>query len=104
MAQVTVDAGICGCTTTIEAVSSDTGKVRISFDSDCPHVIKAKEELVSLDARAELFKKLHETVVYTVLSKYLPHTTCPLYSGFLKAVEVAAGMASPKNASIEISR
>ena len=99
---VTVDAGICGFTTTIQAVSADKQTVRISFESGCPHVIKAKEELTAVDALQELFKKPHETTVYQTLSKHLPHVTCPLYSGFLKAIEVAAGMALPKNASISI--
>ncbi len=102
MAQVTVDAGICGFATTIQAASADMQVVQISYESDCPHVNKAKEELTSVDAFQELFKKPHETTVYQILSKYLPHVTCPLYSGFFKAIEVAAGMALPKDASISI--
>ena len=38
----------------------------------------------------EIFRKPHETRVYQVLSPHLPHVSCPLYSGFLKAIEVAA--------------
>jgi len=68
MAQVTVDAGICGFTTRIQTVSADMQTVQFSYESDCPHV------------------------------------TCPLYYGFLKAVEVAAGMALPKNAGISIEK
>jgi len=102
MAQVTVDAGICGFTSTIQAASVDMQTVQISYESDCPHVNKAKEELTAVDAFQELFKKPHETTVYQILSKYLPHVTCPLYSGFLKAIEVAAGMALPKDVSISI--
>ena len=104
MAQVTVHAGICGFTTKIKTVSADMQTVHIAFESECPHVIKAKEELPSVDAYQELFKKPHETVIYQVLSKHLPHVTCPLYSGFLKAVEVTAGMALPKDAAISIEK
>jgi hypothetical protein len=104
MAQITVDAGICGFTTQIRTASADMQTVEVSYDSDCPHVNKAKSELTSVDAFQELFRKPHETTIYQVLSGHLPHVTCPLYSGFLKAVEVAAGMALPKNASISIEK
>ena len=56
---VTVDAGICGFTTTIQAVSADKQTVQISFESGCPHVIKAKEELTAVDAFQELFDPDH---------------------------------------------
>jgi hypothetical protein len=104
MSQVTVDAGICGFTTRIQTESADMQTVQISYESDCPHVKKAKAELTSVDAFQELFRKPHETQVYQILSKHLPHVTCPLYSGFLKAIEFGAGMALPKNASITIEK
>ena len=78
--------------------------VQISYESDCPHVNKAKTKLTSVDAFQELFKKPHETKVYQILLKHLPHVTCPLYSGFFKAIEVAAGMALPKNVAISIEK
>ena len=102
MATVVVDSGICGFSTTIRAVSIDQQKVTVSFESQCPHVLKARETLTEVDAFQELFKKPAETGVYAALSPHLPHVTCPLYSGFLKAIEVAAGMALPKNVSMII--
>ncbi|UCF98485.1 MAG: hypothetical protein JSV89_02875 [Spirochaetaceae bacterium] len=68
MAPATVDAGICGFATRIQAASPDMQTVQITYESDCPHV------------------------------------TCPLYCGFLKAIEVAAGMALPKDATISIDK
>ena len=102
MATVTVDAGICGFSTTINTSSADAQTVQISYETTCPHAAKASAELGEIDAFQELFKKPHETTVYAVLSKHLPHVTCPLYSGFLKAIEVAAGLALPKNVSMTI--
>lgn len=104
MAKVTVDAGICGFTTEIHTESEDGQNVSIEFESQCPHVIKARDELTSVDAYAELFQKPDKTTVYAALSKHLPHVTCPLYSGFLKAIEVAGGLALPKDATIKIER
>ena len=104
MAQVTVDAGICGFSTSIRAVATDKRTVELSYESDCPHVKKASSELTSVEAYQELFQKPHETTVYQVLSAHLPHVTCPLYSGFLKAIEVAAGMALAKNVAISVEK
>ena len=100
MAELTVDAGICGFTTVIRTVSDDMQTVAIEYETGCPHAARAHDELQSIDAYAELFKKPHETSVYFALSKYLPHVTCPLYSGFLKAIEAAAGLALPKDVSM----
>ena len=52
----------------------------------------------------EIFRKPHETRGYQALSPHLPHVSCPLYSGFLKAIEVAAGLALPKDAHILIEK
>jgi hypothetical protein len=102
MAKVTVEAGICGLITEILAESQDMNSVSIRFESTCPHVVKARENLASVEAYTEIFRKPHETRVYQALSPHLPHVACPLYSGFLKAIEVAAGLALPKDAHIRI--
>lgn len=102
MARVTVDAGICGFLTTITTLSEDQQQVRISYETDCPHAAKAREELTEVDAFQELFRKPHDTTVYRLLSAHLPHASCPLYSGFLKAIEAAAGLALPKDAILTI--
>ncbi len=104
MAKVTVDSGICGYLTTINTASEDGQNVTISFESECPHASKAKDELVSADAYEEISKKPADTKVYEALARHLPHVACPLYSGFLKAIEVAAGLALPKNVSMTIER
>jgi len=100
MTELTIHAGVCGFVTRITATSEDQQNVAISFESDCPHVVKAREALARIDAYAELFRKPHETKVYAALSEVLPHVTCPLYSGFLKAIEAAAGLALPRDVSM----
>lgn len=104
MAKVVVESGICGFSTTIIAVSEDMQNVDLEFECTCPHLTEAKNELKTVDAYSEIFKKPHETEVYRILSKYLPHVACPVYSGFFKAIEVAAGLALPKDAIIRVER
>jgi len=102
MARVVVEAGICGFTTTITTTTEDKQHVTISYETDCPNAARAKADLTGVDAFQELFKKPHDTRVYRALSPHLPHAACPLCSGFLKAVEVAAGLALPKEAHIAV--
>jgi len=104
MAKVTVDAGICGFSTDITAEAAEPDSVSIRFESSCPHVVKGRSELTSVEPYNEIFRKLHETRVYQVLSPHLPHVACPLYSGFLKAIEAAAGLALPKDAHILVQK
>jgi len=104
MARVKVDAGICGFTTEITTESTDGNAVTIGFQSTCPHVVKAREQIASVEAYTEIFRKPHETRVYQALSPHLPHVACPLYSGFLKAIEAAAGLALPKDAHILVEK
>lgn len=101
MPELIVDSGVCGFVTTIRTSSEDQQTVSIQFETTCPHLAKAHGELTQVDAFAELFRKPHETAVYGVLSKHLPHVTCPLYSGFLKAIEAAAGLALPRDVSMK---
>jgi hypothetical protein len=104
MAELTVHAGICGFTTVIRTSSADMQNVSIDFETTCPHAEKARDELRSVDAFAELFRKPHETSVYAALSKNLPHVACPLYSGFFKAIEAAAGLALPKDVTMTFTQ
>ncbi len=103
MPELTVHSGVCGFVTKIRTSSADGQTVTIEYETTCPHAPKARADLTSVDAYVELFRKPHETRVYAALSPHLPHVTCPLYSGFLKAIEAAAGLALPRDVSMEFS-
>lgn len=104
MTELTIHAGVCGFVTKVRTTSDDQQTVRIDYETTCPHAEKARAELASVDAYAELFRKPHETTVYAALSKTLPHVTCPLYSGFLKAIEAAAGLALPRDVTMTFTQ
>ncbi len=98
--ELSVHSGICGFSTVIRASSEDGQTVRVTYTTTCPHAEKAHAQLQTIDAYTELFRKPHETQVYAALSPHLPHTACPLYSGFLKAIEAAAGLALRKDVTM----
>ncbi len=110
MARSEIYAGICGFKTTVYAASKDRQHVRLRVESQCPDVKRIRKRLdaLSLDAYAEVgpcdkpdrTKKSH----VMDLCGELPHLACPVPSGIFKAIEVAAGLALPRDAAIRVFR
>jgi len=53
--------------------------------------------LVEINALDEIAQKAPSTKTYTVAAKYCPHCSCVVPAGIIKTVEVAAGLALPKD-------
>lgn len=105
MAKTKVHAGICQFSTVITAELEDDGQtVDLNLTTTCPNISKAVDELQKVDSFKELFSKLHETDTYKILSPHIPHVACPIYSGVLKAIEVASDMALPADSTIEVEK
>ena len=106
MIKVKIYAGICGFTTFVNA--EDNGNYNASFklESECPNWEKVNDLLggKDLNMMTELFKDKKTGVlnseVLDISLKTIPHVSCPVISGILKALEVSVGLALPKNASI----
>jgi len=94
-----VDAGACGFTVTITAKKGKDKKIQVSLDTECEMVKKMEEDISILDIRAA-FAKQSDNSVYQSAAKHIRHPACPVISGILKAVEVEAGLAVPKDATI----
>ncbi len=107
MTKVDVFAGICGFTTHIEAQDRGSYTASLVLDSECPNWSKVGEILgdQEIEVMKELFKDkatgtLNSKVLDTAL-KNIPHVSCPVISGVLKALEVSVGLALAKDASIK---
>lgn len=107
LTKVEVCAGICGFKTDIDAMQRDNYKASFTLDSECPNWNRVNEILGNqeLDIMKELFKDkatgmLNSKVLETVF-EIIPHVSCPVISGVLKALEVSVGLALPKDASIK---
>jgi hypothetical protein len=72
--------------------------------TDCPNLQKVAEELGEIDPYDEIFKRAISTRTFEIISKHSPHPCCVVPSGILKAIEVEAGLALPKDVKIEIER
>ena len=104
MAKCEINPGICGLLTTVEASKSEGGEVALKITSDCPNIQKIAEELVVIVPFDEIFKRATATKTYELFSKHSPHPSCPVPAGILKAIEVEAGLALPKDATLKIAK
>jgi hypothetical protein len=104
MITVTVDAGVCGFETVIKAESEDMQNVKLKIESNCADIQSMADELKELDAFKENFTKIGESAVYESARRYCKHTACPVPAGIHKAIEAAAGLALPKDASIKVEK
>ena len=103
MAKVEVLAGVCGMQTLIEAQLLDDGQtVRIAVESPCDGVVKLVEQLGDVDAYREITFRREGPRVLKLAPECLPHPACPVPSAIVKAVEVAAGLALPRDVTITV--
>ncbi len=109
MITVEIDSGICGFTTRVHAEDKTGYKASFRLETDCPNWKKVDAILggKELNIMTELFKdKKTETLNSQVLDvslKTIPHVSCPVISGILKALEVSVGLALPRDAAIRFN-
>lgn len=104
MIEVKVNPGICGMETCINVESEDMQTARIKIDSDCQFIRAVAAELQEIDAYTECFAKLGDSQIYALANKYCKHPGCPIPPAIIKGVEVACGLALPKDVEIKINK
>ncbi len=104
MAKVKVKSGVCGFETNIKAELLKSEKVNLDISSDCPSINQISDQVPLINPLKEVFKKLDQTKIYNLFSKKLSHSSCPLYSGILKAIEVEADLSLPKDFIFEFKK
>ncbi|MBU8849814.1 MAG: hypothetical protein KOO65_05440 [Desulfobacterales bacterium] len=110
MVIVEIDSGICGFTTMVHAEDKSGYKASFRLKSECPNWKKVDAVLggKELNMMTELFKDKKTGVlnsqVLDVSLKTIPHVSCPVISGILKALEVSVGLALPKDAAIRFKK
>ena len=102
MTKVTINPGICGLIATITAQTDDDDQVVLTIDSACTGVGKIIENLGdTFDPYEICLTKPGQNPLYDFAAKAFPgHAGCPVIAGIVKCIEVEAGLALPKNASI----
>ena len=103
MAKAIINAGICGMVTTVTAQEAD-GQMQVSIDSNCPHYKELEAKLQGLEPYSVCFDKVGQSAVYAACAQTCPHGACPVPTGIVKAIEIAAGLALPRDVVITLSK
>ena len=103
-AKTVINPGICGLPSTIEVECDDMQMVTIKGTSACDAITKLIEKLSNeeLDAYECALGKMNESPVYINAFDTVHHIACPVPCAIVKAIEVAASLALPKDVEIKI--
>lgn len=101
MVEVEVIAGICGFKTHIRVEDKKGYKASCIIESECPNHKKVAKiiEKETINVMNELFKK-GESQVLNACQGNIPHVSCPVPAGILKALEAGTGLALSGDAKI----
>ena len=101
-----IDAGICGFHTTVAADAPDKRHVTFAIDTECDVVAKlvaALQERQPLDVYGEVDKRKESVILATVVETLAEcRKSCAVPLGIFKAMQVATGLALPKDVHIEV--
>ena len=101
---VNVMSGICGMITEIRATSDERSKmVNLEINTRCESIQKLAGDLKVVNPIEEISYHGNGPKTMRMAARHCKHTACPVPSGIVKAVEVASGLALPKDASIKVS-
>jgi hypothetical protein len=103
MATVRVNAGICGFTTTVRT-RGEGAVMKVSIASDCEHIKKLAEALTEVDPYREITFRGDGPLTLELAREHCAHAACPVPVGILKAIEVEAGLALPKDVTITVTK
>jgi hypothetical protein len=104
MVEVKVNPGVCGLNTIVKVDSEDMQNAVVEIITECPNIKPMEQELKEVDGYEECFSKLGDSKIYELAKKYCKHAACPVPSAIIKGVEVACGLALPKDVEIKISK
>ncbi len=103
MAKAEIFAGACGITTNVKA-KMDGRNCNLEIESSCKNIQHLSEELKQVDPYQEISFQRGMPKTYEAAFKHIPHAACPVPSGIIKAIEVEAKLALPRDVSMKITR
>jgi hypothetical protein len=96
---LTVDSGICGFRSVVEARKRGEDTVSITIESECEQISQLNKILGSIALR-DIFTPPGRNLVLARAQEVRCHVTCPVPVAILKCAEVELGMALPRDVSI----
>lgn len=102
--KATINAGVCGFITVVTAQSDDMQNVSFEIESDCDNIRRLAEGFPTVDGYNEIGAGfdgvIHQAVRGTLKGCC---SGCLVPCGIFKAMQVAAGLALPAPASVDIT-
>jgi len=95
--KLVINAGICGRTATIDVVGLPDHRAAVTVTSDCEMVNKMGEGLKELNWLSLWEQRGDGYSAYKAALQSIKDITCPVPVAVLKAIEVEAGIALPKD-------
>ena len=103
MSRAEINAGVCGHVTTVEAKME--GKVcKLSITSSCKAIQELAEALPEVNPLLEISCKRSTPQTLQMGLKHCYHAACPVPVGIIKAIEVEARLALPKDVLIKVAK
>ncbi len=107
-AVVDIDAGVCGFKTSAKANSEDSQQVVFEVTSDCENIRRfaaALKKHEPVDAYQEISPAAESVLMRTVRSTLTGCCAgCAVPVGLFKVMQVATGLALPRDISIRLTR
>jgi hypothetical protein len=103
MSQSVIQSGICGFSTTVVA-RADGSVCSLTITSDCPAIERLAQDLHEVNPWEEITYRGNGPRTLRLAQEHCPHPACPVPSGIIKAIEVEAGLALPKDAVITVTK
>jgi hypothetical protein len=103
VAKAEVFSGICGFSTTVKT-HMNGANCAVSIESDCDAVQRLAQELTEVNPWQEISFRGEGPLTLKMGAHHCRHAACPVPVGIIKAIEVEAGLALPKDATIKLSK
>ncbi|MBN1855572.1 MAG: hypothetical protein JW846_01305 [Dehalococcoidia bacterium] len=103
MTVVNVNCGICGQRATINVSKNGATQLHVSVETNCEMLREAAEQMDGADWR-EALRPGHPHSVHAVMFGTIKHAGCPGPTAMAKAIEVAVGVALPRDVAVSFQR
>jgi len=103
LAKAEIFSGICGFSTTVKT-RMEGAHCAIALESECDAIQRLGEELPQVNPWQEITFRGEGPLTLKMGAKHCYHPACPVPVGIVKAIEVEAGLALPKDVSIKVSK
>ncbi len=103
LAKAEIVSGVCGFSATVKA-RMEGRRCVLDIQSDCKAIQNLAAELTEVDPFQEISFRGKGPRTLALGASYCYHPACPVPVGIIKAIEVAAGLALPKEARIDLSK